>query len=222
MIAALGAMVTGAVLVGGVALAQTPTPTPSATPSGQGQTQQQDGLGSFFLDQLAKNLGISRSQLESAAKAAGNSTVDEALRLGRINQDQANRMHERINQGNGFFSGFLDRMGERRMGPGGHAGAGLRMAGGVLKAIADQLHIDQQTLMSQLRSGKTLKEIAAAATPPVTDLNTLKPGIKSAVQAELQGRGVSQDRINVALQRIDNMDLNQFGAGRMGPRGGRN
>jgi hypothetical protein len=204
--AMLGAVAVGAAIVGGVALAQTPTPTP-----GQGQTQQQS-LGNYFLDQLAKSLNISRSQLDSALKSAGNATVDEALRQGKLTQDQANRMHDRINQGNGFFGGFLDRLGGKH----GNRGPGMHLAGDILKAVAGQLNMDPQTLMSELRSGKSLKDIAASA--GVTDLNSLKPAIKSTVQSDLQQQGVAQDRINQILQKIDAMDLNKIGQHRVGPR----
>jgi hypothetical protein len=218
LFASLGVLIAGATLVGGVALAQTPTPTPAP---GQGQTQQGNALSSFFLDKLAASLNVSRSQLDSAIKSAGGSTVDEALRQGNINQAQADRIKERINQGNGFFGGFFGRDGHKG-GQGPNGGSARAPLGGILKAVADQLHMDQQTLMSQLRSGKTLKDIAAGATPPLTDLNSLKPGIKSALQTELQGKGVGQDRITQMLQRIDGLDLNQFGQGQLGPRGNRN
>jgi hypothetical protein len=196
----VGALLLASVLAGGVALAQTPTPTP-----GSGQTQP-GGLRNFFLDQLAKNLNISRSQLDTAAQNAGLATVDEALRLGQIDQDRANRMKEHINQGDGFFGGFGHKMGHGNRGQPQGAPMGV-----VFRSVADQLRMDPQTLMSELRSGKSLKDIAAGATPPVTDLNTLKPGIKTAVQTELQSKGVNQDRINQVLQRIDGLDLNQLG-----------
>lgn len=183
------------VVAGGVAFAQaggTPTPTP--------QTQgQRGGLREFFLNQLASNLGVSRSQLDGALKNAAHATVDEGARQGRFTPEQANRLHERINQGNfGLFAA-----------PGGHHRRGGALGGAVLNAIAAQLQMDAATLREQLRSGTSLADIARAR--GVTDLNTLKPAIIAAIQNQLRQQGVSEERIKQITDRLQRADLNRFG-----------
>lgn len=206
-LAAAGLMVVAIALAGAalaqvqggphVLRAQTPTPQP-----------QRGGYKDFFLDQLAQSLGVSRSQLEDALKKAANATVDKAAQDGRLSPEQAARLHERINQGDGRFFGLF---GGPHRGPGFGPPAGREFGlgpDGVLGAIATQLNIPLSDLLAQLRSGTSLKDIAAAR--GVTDLNTLKPGIISTIQNQLRQRGVSEDRINQITQRIQNADLGQL------------
>ena len=60
---------------------------------------QTDSPGSSFLDSVAKHLGISSQELEDATKAAAVDQVDQALADGRITQEQADALKERIESG---------------------------------------------------------------------------------------------------------------------------
>jgi hypothetical protein len=113
IIAALGSFLLLASLAGGVAFAQSSTAKPGAM-AGFDQQAQPGNLQNYYLDQLAKNLNVSRSQLDTAMKAAGNSTVDQAVQQGQIPSNQAQGWHDRINQGSGAFIGLPFAMGMGR------------------------------------------------------------------------------------------------------------
>lgn len=121
-------------------LAQTPTP---------GNPAQS------FLQKVAKNLNIDVAKLTDALKKAELDTVDEELAAGKLTPDQAARLKDQINKGNGNFpfplgAGF----------PGGRdGGPGLLI--GSPKLIADALGMSEADLQAARRSGKSLVEIAA-------------------------------------------------------------
>ena len=67
---------------------------------------QTDSQGSSFLDSVAKHLGISSEELEDATKAAAVDQVDQALADGKITQEQADALKQRIESGEApFFLG---------------------------------------------------------------------------------------------------------------------
>lgn len=55
-----------------------------------------DGLPATFLARVAKNLGIDEAKLTAAFNAAREQTIDEALAAGRITEEQAAAMRERL------------------------------------------------------------------------------------------------------------------------------
>ena len=83
---AMAAVVAGVAVVGGggaaIASAQPDSTSPQA-----------------FFDSVAKHLGISSEELEDATKAAAIDQVDAALAEGKITEEQAERMRERIESG---------------------------------------------------------------------------------------------------------------------------
>jgi len=89
-----------AVLVGilgiGVAFAADPTPTPSAN------------YHSVFVNKLASALGVDPSKIDPAIAQARDATIDQAVKDGRITQQQADWMKQRQQQmlQGGFGPGF--------------------------------------------------------------------------------------------------------------------
>ena len=55
-----------------------------------------DGSATTFLAKVAKNLGIDEAKLTAAFNAARDQTIDEALAAGRISEEQAAAMRERL------------------------------------------------------------------------------------------------------------------------------
>jgi hypothetical protein len=146
ILAALAVAVVG-VAVGGAAIAsaQTDTDSPRA-----------------FFDAVAKHLGISSEELEDATKAAAIDQVDAALEEGRITEEQAERLKERIESGDGvpFFGprfGF-------------HGGMHLRAPGDQLAAAADYLGLSVAQLRERLRDGHSLADVARAENKSVDGL----------------------------------------------------
>jgi hypothetical protein len=86
---ALALIVLAAVAVASVlafAESSTPSPSPSATAA----------TTTSFFAKVAKNLGIDESKLEAAIATAEEQSIDEALAAGRITQEQATAMKERL------------------------------------------------------------------------------------------------------------------------------
>lgn len=126
---------------------QPPTPTPAQTQPQQGTAA--NSLRNTFLDKLAAALNIQRSALDSAIVSAGSSTLDEAVQQGKLTQAQADALKARLQ------SGDLGAL------PG-----GLRTFGGVQQAMvnaaAKALNMTTQELMTDLRNGQTLAQLAQA------------------------------------------------------------
>ena len=119
-----------------------------------------------IIQELAKNLGISEQQLRDALKKTGLALLDKAVADGKITQAQADELRGRINDGTAplFGLGRIEGKGgdHGRGGKGGIAGVHGPAGLGDLKAAADFLGIDVAQLMTELTSGKTPVEIAAA------------------------------------------------------------
>jgi hypothetical protein len=140
-----------------IASAQTPSPAPtqSASPA--------DSLWNLFLDSLAEALNIQRSALDSAITSAGTSTADEAVQQGLLTQEQAGVLKNRIQSGDmrpfwGGRHGFWGGHGRRMGGP--HMSGETKQA--MLDAAAQTLNISTDELLTQLRSGQTLEQLAQA------------------------------------------------------------
>ena len=121
-----------------------------------------------IIQELAKELGISEQQLRDALKKTGLTLLDKAVADGKITPAQADELRGRINDGTAplFGLGRIEGKGKGgdhgRGGKGGIAGVHGPAGLGDLKAAADFLGIDVAQLMTELTSGKTPVEIAAA------------------------------------------------------------
>jgi hypothetical protein len=106
---------------------------------------------SSFLDAVARHLGVSREELDDAAKAAALEQVDAAREAGRITEEQADALKARIESGLGppllgpFFGGFHHRM----HGPGSE-----------LSAAADYLDLSLAQVRDRLGRGQSLADVA--------------------------------------------------------------
>src|SRR4051794_14963974 len=78
----------------------TPPGRPGPQPMDPQQRQQQQQA---FMNSVASHLGVSPDKLADAFKQARIDQVNQAVAAGRINQDQANRMIQAIQSGQGFM-----------------------------------------------------------------------------------------------------------------------
>jgi hypothetical protein len=131
-----------------------------------------DGAGSptEFLNAVARHLGVTPQELEDATKAAAVDQVNAALEEGRITEEQANELKERIEAGDvppffgpGFFGGF-------------HHGPGPGLFD-KLSAAAEFLGLEQAELRERLHDGQSLADVAEAENKSVD-------GLKQAILAE--------------------------------------
>jgi ribosomal protein S13 len=175
-LASIIAVVLLATVAVGVALADTPATT--ALQSGQ-------GIAQTFLGNLASALGISQSTLTSALNTAATNTVNQEVASGKITQQQASKILARISSGKFSFMG----MGFGK--PGSVAGSvyGHRRPRGamggfmIMKPLASALGMTSQNLMSSLRSGQTISDLASAKNLTVAQLEST---ILTSIQTQLQ------------------------------------
>ncbi len=205
------ALILGTVLaVGafGVAVAQTGS-------GGTGQAVQD--YGQAFLDKLAQILGIERSRLDSAMRQANLQVIDQAEQNGDLSRNQADALRERAALGPapGWFG----------MGPWhggwGHRGWGRGYWGGkvlwnnqILDAAASALGMTRDDLLTELRNGKTLGEVADARN---VDRQRVRDAVTAAYKARLdaavQEGGLTQAQADRLLQRFQDADVLNAGLG---------
>ena len=138
---AAGAVAAFAVVGGGAAVAAT-----------QAWSPQEESRA--VIDDAAGQLGIEPSELSDALKEALKNRVDQAVEDGRLTEEQADALKERIDSGDAplIFGGFG--------GPGfGHGHFGHFAD---LDAAATYLGLTEAELRAELEDGKTLAEIAKA------------------------------------------------------------
>lgn len=157
---------------------------------------------------FADQLGVSVDDLTPAAKAAAIATIDEAVANGDLPEDIAARMKEQIQNATGD--------GCRLLGAGFHAWgrhvARVDWAHDWVGAAADALGIDQAELVSDLRGGQTLQEIADAQGISYADVSQ---AILDAAQADLSALvdagKITQDRADQMLANLsDRLDAGEF------------
>ena len=214
--------------VAAVALAATVTTgafaqsAPTATPAANGarsQSAQVQQDQQAFLNAFASKLGVDANTLQNAFKAAEKQVVTTDLAAGRITQDQATQMNQRIDQQTGlpighFGGGPEGGPGGRGHGPGGPFGAD----------VATFLGIQQTDLSSALQSGQTLAQVAQAHGKTRDQLKTYltqqeKTRLDQAVKDGRITQAQEDQRMSDLSTRLDQM-IDSTGPGPSG-RGGR-
>jgi AraC-like DNA-binding protein len=223
------------VLVGGAALAQTPTPG-AGRPGGA----EMRARAEQFLSAVAAKLGKTPAEVSAAFKAVEHDRVAQALKDGKLTQQQADAMNKRIDQSTGL--GFMGGPGMHRgdgkgpgpgagpgRGPGGGSG-GMHGQAGPFGDVAGFLGIKPPELFQQLRGGKTLAQVAQDHGKSRDDLKTylttqLKNRLAQAVQSGRLTQAQADDMLKSMSGRLDQM-IDRVGGGRppgggpgMGPRG---
>ncbi len=194
--------------VAGVVQAQQPgTPAPTATPrasqgaavagAAQGQQRSDD-----FINDLARNLGITPERLREGMKQTALQQVDKAQAAGNLTPEQATRAREAINSGTGRPFGFGRGFG----GP----GMGERM-GGVGRVAGDKLADFFGVTEDQLRTERRDKSLAEIAAAHGKNREQLSQFIISTAQQEsataVQSGRVTQQQADAMLTRLrENID----------------
>ena len=199
----LAAGAAGLVVLAGSGGAYAATQKSSSTPPDPAAEQK------AFLDDVAGRLHVTTDQLTEALKGAAQDRVDAAAQAGRLTQDQADRIKQRIAQGS-----RLPLIGAPPLGPRLHLHPGFGGPGfgpvGELGAAAKYLGLTPRKLFSELRGGKSLADVASDQGKSV---DGLKAVIKAAETARLDaavkaGRltGAERTRIEQDLdQRLDDL-----------------
>jgi hypothetical protein len=150
-----------------------------------------------ILEDAAKRLNVSPEDLRAALGAAEDAQLDRAVKEGRLTQAQADELKAR-RRDSGRVLGFGHH------GPGGPGGFPHHGPGRLLGAAADALGISERRLLTQLRNGRSLADVAEAQGK---DLDDVKAAILAAVRQDLDA-AVKAGRLTDAqrdrmLQRLE-------------------
>jgi hypothetical protein len=181
---ALAAVVAGVAVTGGVGVAIASAQSDSTSPQA-------------FFDSVAKHLGISSEELEDATKAAAIDQVDAALAEGKITEEQAERMKERIQSADTppFF-------GPRFFGE--HRGFSLHAPGEQLSAIADYLGLSVDELRERLGDGQSLADIAKAEGKSVDGLEqAILDSVKKKLDTAVDEGNLTRSQADGIFERIE-------------------
>jgi hypothetical protein len=128
--------------------AVTETPVPAAPAGAPGK--QQSGYGELLAQNFAARLGVDRAKLDAAFSAAVQDTVDQAVRDGKLTQDQAGKV--RTQAGSGLAALF--EMGVRASDA--QAGLGAEDVNAILAAVAQRFGLNADQLRAAVQGGQTL------------------------------------------------------------------
>ena len=187
----------------GIVAAQTDEgPTPSAT-------EEKESLREDFLSRLADELGITREQLDQALTDTALGLVDEAVAEGRLTQEEAERIRERIAAGELPFFGFGHGM-RHGFGPGQGFGHGPCLGRYALGEVAEFLGIEPADVREGLEGGQSLTQIAEANGKTRDELKSfLLAEVEEKVNEAVANGRSTQERADEILQnaseRIDEL-----------------
>ncbi|MFQ5613814.1 MAG: hypothetical protein ACE5H9_16950 [Anaerolineae bacterium] len=158
--------------------------------------------GGQTVQDIAAEKGVEMADLAEAIYQAGVEAVNAAVEEGKLSQDQADRILDRlsdrrdscVNDGQcQLFPGKGRRPGQAQQ-------AGRRVA---VQAIADTLDMSVEELMEALRGGQTVQDIAAEKGVEMADLAEAiyQAGVE-AVNAAVEEGKLSQDQADRILDRL--------------------
>ncbi len=228
----IGALAVVAAVSGGAAYAATKDDSPQAR-------------SQAIVDDAAGTLGVTPSALSDALKKALEKQVDAQVTAGKLTQAQADAIKKRIEDGTqpifgGGRGGFGEHFGHRGFGgPGFGRGPMFGGPGGLpglaagIDDLATWLGLKPADLMTQLRSGKSLADVAqaqgktvAALKTEITDLATKR--LDAAVTAGKLTKDQEQKLLDGLAKHVDDLvngvhEDHGFGFGhrgwKMGPGG---
>ena len=125
----------------------------AATVGFVGAQTDEDGNGPLgnFVARLAENLGITQDELETAIDQTQLELVDEALAEGRLTEEQAAQLRERIESGESFFGPQLRHKQGMR-----HGGGGFSHGANVAEFIG----ITPEALREAIEGGQSVVQVA--------------------------------------------------------------
>jgi polyhydroxyalkanoate synthesis regulator phasin len=180
---AAGAAALLAVAGGGAAIAAT-----QLSPNQESQT---------VLNDAAKELGVSPSELSAALKSALEKRIDAAVAAGRLTQSQGDELKQRIE------SGDFPLFGVPGFGPG-HGGFEHHEMFEGLDAAATYLDVSEEELRTELESGKSLANVAKSKGKSVDGLvDALVADAKKHLDEEVSEGNLSQAQADQFLSRLE-------------------
>ncbi|MEW6275697.1 MAG: DUF2680 domain-containing protein [Bacillota bacterium] len=153
-----------------------------------------------FLEKFAVNLGVDKDKVTEALKQTQQQMIDEAVAEGKMTQDQAAKIKERLQNDRLFFGPFF---GHKQFGPRGGKGADAAM-------LAQALGMSEDELKAQLKEGKRIDEIAQQQGMTAEQLQQKMNELKiQAVQQAVKDGKITQEKADEMIQRIQNAPLHK-------------
>ena len=168
------------------------------------------------VDDAAKRLGVPPAKLQDALVQALSARIDEAVKAGRISQQQADAMKARLQAGDLPLGGGGEGFGHRHGG-----GFGGPISG---DAAAKYLGLTAQKLRAALDAGKSLAQVAKDQGKAVDGLKVaLTDAAKTRLDAAVKSGQLSQEQETAMLGELSSKldeELNEVHDGHRGPGGG--
>jgi hypothetical protein len=162
-----------------------------------------------ILDDAAKRLNVTPEALRSALGAAEDGQLDQAVKDGKLTQEQADAIKARRAK-DGSVLGGPGVGGPRGGGPGfgdGHGGPGLRFKtgpGGALDAAASALGLKRDDLVSKLRDGKSIADVAKDQNKSLDDVKkAITAGVTKDLDQAVTDKKLTSDQRDKILKELD-------------------
>jgi hypothetical protein len=151
-----------------------------------------------FRAAFAANLGVSDAEMVAAARKAAVATVDKAVTDGDLTTAEGDRVKARIAaapaDGCALLNGWRGKV----------ARAAVDVARDGLTAAADVLKLTPAEVRTQLRDGKSLKDIATAQNVPYNVVNdAIVKAVKADLDAAVAAGNLKQARVDRILERLE-------------------
>lgn len=154
-----------------------------------------DGLGQQLIARVATKLGVGEEDLRAAIAEAQSEIIDEAVAEGRLTPEQGERLKERIEEGRllGPLAGYHLRHrvchGAQRL---------------ILGSAATVLDMEREELLSQLKEGQTLAQIAEANGFTVEEFESaLLEQVQQDLSALVAEGKITQRQADAIFERIE-------------------
>ena len=170
--------------------------------------------GERFVAETAERLGVTPEELTAAMTEAQVEIIEEAVTEGRLTEEQATKLKERIEE-----YGPLSVVGRgHRDRPGKSLCHGVRLVG---SAVAEVPGKEPAEVAEAVKSGESLAEQAQAQAMSVEDFKAaLLAAVKSTLQAKVDEGSITQeqaDRIFAGIEEHIDRIVNFEGQGGNGP-----
>jgi hypothetical protein len=166
-----------------------------------------------ILDDAAKRLNVTPDALRSALGAAEDSQLDQAVKDGKLTQAQADAIKADRKQDGSVLGG--PGAGGPHGGPGGHpgfgAGPGLRFKigpGGAIDAAASALGLKRDDLVTKLRDGKSIADVAKDQGKSLDDVKkAITDGVTKELDQAVTDKKLTSDQRDKVLKELgDHLD----------------
>ncbi len=212
-----GAVVFVTASAAGVSVTPFAAASPAPTPSPGTRAAGRQAFCQDFFDHLASDLGKKPADVWAAGQKALGQTLDDAVKQGKLTQQQADQIKQKA-----AGTQLCDALpGLARHGAGGHeAGAGLPgLQRSFIADAAKALSMAPQDLQSQIRSGRSLMEIAAAKGMNEQQFrDAFAAAVKADLDQQVKSGKLTQQQEDAILNRVKNGPLPFWNGRPAGPR----